>query len=1316
MGSVNPPEKAAIATLRCVGRLASTGERCPHPARPGTRRCGFHRSVPPDGRRCLHVDGSGWRCENWRKPKSSDSGVETCGGHMRQCETPDCTRRIARLAGKCRPCRSRQRLTDLAAQAPQPRTRNDRWDLMRERFPRCAIRHTGKTGAPCRGLATQAGNPFCQKHRNLPDDASRCTHKWEDGHRCPKRWTTAGDRRCPDHSTKPGKGSAQRGKYKGSEPVFRPCKVCGKISKGVLGCAEHAPPCAGENATRKQCGRTGTVEIDGRAYCKTHSKRHVTPPPPHPKGGRRFTCGEPSGLVGDPCRSPVSTPDGRCHHHAAERPDEERCTHMYANGKRCPNRRIRRKHHVHCNLHHQPGARPTVPCMMTIALTGAPCGKQADPATSICGTHIRLLAALETDPRARCQHKHPNGARCTAILPTNGNQQFLVLCQWHCTPCTAPGCTGRSGMADGLCRAHRPRCGRPLANGATCEAAGYGPEEACYRHRDEERCALRTNEDEPCLLPAQHDTPDGRICTAHYSNMPSDDERCDEVHPDGVRCAARRDRGTYWCGRHRNGKAVQCEAISAHTGERCTDMVVPRPGCPNFCATHSRELPDEERCTHMYDSGGRCTGARMDGLDRCRFHAESVSCGVTTPSGDPCDRPVILRIGQGAHAAFCFSHRELPKPHLRCTHILPNGDRCPSERADAHTLVCRLHLAARPWCAAVDTHGVCCGWRAAAGSPYCDRHVNWTPGQPLTTHKPDDLWRFFVRPNSEYIWETLQAYAAESAVLAELVHSPESAATLDLSQVGVWTVGEVMDLERIRQIDPYDLTGAQRSYLENLEFGFTEEELALAAERMLQRYAPNTLRALTGRMKGYLKFCQERHLVPVPAERSTITRYLSYLTIKAIDDHGQPLQASSLDQLRDALRQAHEIAGYENPWTRWPVLSSELRGYGRLYSRPVTQAHAIRLPELAALIGAAHSTAGISPRDHAILTIVADTEVKLSLRAAAALTWDDIVIPNSGGAQPATLTIGRKVHDVPNRAAEPLGSDAGIGANEIPISVRICGVTALRSLAAQLIAEGKPVTGPVFRKDDGTHMSKSAVHKIIGEAAKQAGLAPATTYTVDERIQLLDAAAQPDPIGIRDAAIMNLMWWGSLRRSEVGPRTISDLAHDSQGRGIVLLVKKSKTDVNGEYVPLPWVNGVDGNPLPTDTWRAITEWFAIYERLIGRPLTDDDPIFINIHRDLGTPMSADGVGDVISRYATKAGITAELGERISSHGFRAGYATEALARGIPSESLAKTQRRKDTRSLLGYNRPANPYETLLTHTLDTSEDTWDRYERAKLQT
>lgn len=273
---------------------------------------------------------------------------------------------------------------------------------------------------------------------------------------------------------------------------------------------------------------------------------------------------------------------------------------------------------------------------------------------------------------------------------------------------------------------------------------------------------------------------------------------------------------------------------------------------------------------------------------------------------------------------------------------------------------------------------------------------------------------------------------------------------------------------------------------------------------------------------------------------------------------------------------------------------------------------------------------------------------------------------------------------------------------EKPLAWRLCGTDALRRIASYRHSKGLRLTGAIIANEKGRSLTGPAIAYRLKIMAQKAGVAYDTTLGFDDRAQILEAISEPDIMGMRDAAIMS--WWASLRRSEVAALNVGDIGKDKRGRGLIVLVRKSKTDVNGQFVPVPYVRGSNGKPLPTDAARSLNRWLAAYEKLLGRPLTDTDPLFINLMSTQHERLGERGVSDVISRYAEIAGLEAEMGERISSHGFRAGYATEWLTTGRPAEPLAKKQRRSSTQSLYGYYRPADPFEAEFAFTFDAPED------------
>lgn len=1304
-----------LASLRCVGLIAKTGERCGNPAKPGSRRCGLHTAIPPERVRCQHRWGNGKRCEG--KVAKSRIGVgNLCNTHRRPCANPGCPTGtlVAVIDGLCVPCAAALAREAAAAAKPRPMTAREKWEQTFGGLPRCVEMST-ETGEPCQGNALR-DTGRCVKHQNIPADEFRCTFHWESGQRCTRRWQTKGDHRCRFHSTNPGKTGRP---VKGEAPVHRPCPECGNPSKGVFGCAAHSPRCEGTTGKGERCSRSATVKVGGVSFCKSHASRAVTPPPA-PPAGVTARCGVPSGADGDPCGLPVAVEGVPCHRHATLPDGQERCLHVYGSGARCPSRSRKAHGHGHgtmCAVHavacSAPGCDANVSdtvrqlcrahaprCAATVP-GGHLCGLPANPGSEFCGQHQTVTGG------PRCAWLYGNGERCRNALPagSEGGTVWRDLCSHHQVPCGHPECEKVTAFADGLCNRHRPRC----AHGGCQRAALAG--DLCWQHRrivEDGTCALLTRFGEPCGNPAAVDTlTDGVICVAHHAKMPADELRCAHEYGTGQRCALSAQDGTLFCSPHGPAHTTGCAWVKPD-GAVCGKPACPRPGeVQPTCEVHRRIPADGERCVEMVGGGQRCPGARLAGADRCNEHAAVVRCGVLTPRGEPCGQRVIVRV-EGE--SVCGLHRVLPPEGQRCSAQVAEGVLCPGVREFRRDF-CWVHASEQPVCVAVDDRGVRCRQYAPSGFDLCDKHDGWQPGQPFD--RPDEYEQFFLKPRLGLVWELLDALASDAGALSD----PDATMVPGITGSGENGMSGLDDL--IDQ-DPYDLTGARRTYVEFVEDGMPEEDALRAARLISRRYSQNTVKNLTSSLRPYLEWCQANACVPVPASRTTIMRFLTYLTTRGRLWDGEPLSQTTMQQFRQAITKAHTVAGEPNPFDKHPALVSLLKGYDRVYSKPQVQAHAVRLDELAALVAAALDGGTVSLRDLVIASVVADPEVGLTLGdAAQRWTWENTGF-NPGAATKVTIWKGRATsptrHDltVPNRTADVLASGQDFPAGEMPVEVRLCGTASLQALAAERTAKGLPLSGPVLCKDDGTALSKPGVVKVIATAAKKCGLGYSPTYTFDDRLRLVEALTEPDLIGLRDAALMLLSWWASLRRSELSALNVGDIGKDARGRGLVVLVRKSKTDVNGQFVPVPYVRDSKGRPLPTDVAHALHRWLDAYARHLGREITESDPLFINVMGQKGERLGTQGISDVITRYAAAAGVQAELGERISSHGFRAGYATEWLASGRAAEPLAKRQRRSSTQSLLGYFRLADPFEDSLAFTFESPDEAFAAFEMQKL--
>lgn len=1293
-----------LALLRCVA-LMWTGSRCDHPALAGTRRCGIH-AHPPRGRaRCVHRFASGQRCES-RVPSNRLGVEDLCPKHRQPCANPrGCPRgrRVGRDQGLCVSCAAN--LAHEAARILKADTETSprrRWEATFSELPRCSER-SAQTGAPCTSNAMpDIGR--CVSHAVLPAESERCTFEWDGGARCPKRWEVRSSRRCRFH---PSENPARVGRpTAGNRAIHQPCPACGKPTKGALGCAAHAPRCHGHTGRGQGCRRYATVLIGEAFYCATHATRPVIPVPPPPEPAKPL-CGASSGKDGRPCRKQSRTVlGGPCAKHDRLPFEEDRCRHVYDNGDRCSSLSRRGNDHGAgqvCALHAVPCGQPgctqktanieTRRCVNHRATCagrathGGLCGLPAQHGTPFCHWH---QSGRTDDGKPRCLHLRDDGSRCGNLLISCGNTVWRELCNVHAVACRRPGCDRRSTFLNGLCIRHRARC---RTRGCDLPALDNG---RCWRHRaldSGDRCTMVTRTGDQCLSPGALDTDEGRMCGFHFAVLPPIEIRCAHEYDDGKRCCLRVQERTLFCGTHMPEHAVTC-SWTTRAGRPCSKRTAPRFGDKRpTCEAHRTLPPDGDRCTSKVGRGQRCPGKRVPGTAWCSDHVKTVDCGVITATGTPCKHQAIVRAGRTKE---CAMHSSLPADARRCVVEVAPGSRCPAPRAHRRD-VCKRHATHQPRCAAIDSRGVRCPDRAPSGFATCDAHAEWFPGG--NDDPPDAYERFFLRPHAAFVSDLISSL--EPPVQPDVYASKQTIQQSEGRDVWMPFV----------EHDPYDLTGAARMRLDLIAGGASFEEADRLAMHASQRYAENTIRNLTRNLGPYLEWCQDNHLVPVPGAKTTIARYLGHLFLRGRVWDGKPLASGTVDQVRQAIARAHVVLGYPDPFILHPDLVSLLKGYNRVNARPALQAHAFLLSELAALVAAARSDALLTLRDNVILTVLTDPEAGMNFMQAARWRWEhtrlgDALLPSDPTVAlvPYERQPGFEEIHIPNRIAAVNASEQGFFGGEMPLQARLCGTAALRSLDASRVAAGLHRSGNVLVKSDGEPMTRFAIAKVASKACQRAGLPKSTNLDFDARALLLSVAEEPSLIALRDAAIMSCQWWGSLRRSEVSGLNVGDIGADSRGRGLIVLVRKSKTDIHGEYVPVPYARHEDGRPWPVDLATNVHQWLDAYARHLGRPLSEEDPLFVATK---GEPvrLSEKSVGEVVKRWASRAGVQAELGERISSHGFRAGYATEWLRRGKPAEPLAKRQRRKSTQSLLSYFRLADPFEDSLAFLMDVDDPT-----------
>ncbi|WP_158745244.1 site-specific integrase [Acidisphaera sp. L21] len=166
--------------------------------------------------------------------------------------------------------------------------------------------------------------------------------------------------------------------------------------------------------------------------------------------------------------------------------------------------------------------------------------------------------------------------------------------------------------------------------------------------------------------------------------------------------------------------------------------------------------------------------------------------------------------------------------------------------------------------------------------------------------------------------------------------------------------------------------------------------------------------------------------------------------------------------------------------------------------------------------------------------------------------------------------------------------------------------------------------------------------------------------------------------GVRDRALFLTGFAGALRRSEL---VAIDREHlKFLDVGLTIHIPRSKRDQEGQGadITIPWMRGEDTCPV-----KAMERWLkraGITHGAVFRGVT--------AWGTLENRLTADGVRKILVRRAALAGLTVDPRERLSPHGLRAGFITEAYLAAAPDEQVMAHTRQKDVSTMRGYRRRA----------------------------
>lgn len=183
--------------------------------------------------------------------------------------------------------------------------------------------------------------------------------------------------------------------------------------------------------------------------------------------------------------------------------------------------------------------------------------------------------------------------------------------------------------------------------------------------------------------------------------------------------------------------------------------------------------------------------------------------------------------------------------------------------------------------------------------------------------------------------------------------------------------------------------------------------------------------------------------------------------------------------------------------------------------------------------------------------------------------------------------------------------------------------------------------------------------------------APALRLADVERV-CIELASSTSARATRDRAALLVGFFGAFRRSEIAALTWENLTTDD--KGVTVLVERSKTDQDGKGTVkvLPYRPKPDACPV-----RALN---ALQQ------LASSTSVFPEIRKGdnvTSEAMSARAVDRIVKRY---------FGQQYSAHSLRAGFVTEAAAKGATHQQIMTQSGHKDVKTVQRYTRFTDAWE------------------------
>lgn len=164
------------------------------------------------------------------------------------------------------------------------------------------------------------------------------------------------------------------------------------------------------------------------------------------------------------------------------------------------------------------------------------------------------------------------------------------------------------------------------------------------------------------------------------------------------------------------------------------------------------------------------------------------------------------------------------------------------------------------------------------------------------------------------------------------------------------------------------------------------------------------------------------------------------------------------------------------------------------------------------------------------------------------------------------------------------------------------------------------------------------------------GQVKAPLLTRSQVRQLLDAPDQEQLIGLRDNAILHILFYTGCRRAEIGNLKVKDFYEDGGYFVLNFLVKGGKRNLVAVH-------------------QEVIIAIKRYLEESGHQGQENSPLFLGFQNSkIGKPLCVRQLNNIFNKYVLQT----KLPKHISPHSARATFTTEALEKGVPIEAVQKT--------------------------------------------